>query len=99
MNDKVVLAVGAIICLAYMVGYTNGYETKVNDNNYDYAVTKLESYLNYTGLPEYFRVRVNENITLKQAKEVYHMFKPYATPVIKREIDNICRGVKLNGTN
>lgn len=86
------------ILIAIFVGMILGWYlhelVEDDDNDYDYAIATVEGYLNLSEMPQFFKVRMNENSTLAYLHGSYKQFKPYADNIIIAETKRICKVVK-----
>lgn len=59
--------------------------------NDEVAVSKIERMMYMENLPEFVSYRVNENMTIKDVRELYNGLKPMTEDYLRRELRLICR--------
>lgn len=57
------------------------------DNN---SIDIVESYINLNNLPDFFKVRVNENTTLGQIRDMYNMYPQIGRTILYSELTKVC---------
>lgn len=89
-----VLPIITMFCVGMFIGYNINtcYDVNKSVKHVEQRMEDVESVLTqFPDVPWFYKKMINENTTIKQFNAMYKSNKFVARPILKLEIDNICR--------